>query len=437
MKRFAASILAMSLLVFTGCSGSKNATAPEKQDQRAPASSEPVTLELWNPDNRDTWLKALDGAIKRFESENKHIKIKVVTVPWGDYDTKLQAARVTKTLPDIVYSFRGYAADWAYQGLTTPVDDVLDKVGRTTWNGAQLQYATYQNKVYAVPMVVYPQLVFYRKDWYAEKGLKVPTTWDELLSNVTALNDPAKQRYGFLMYNKHPDSLVILNLMATNSAYTFDQEGKVAINSPETIEALKMTAELTKSAPPGALTKSQQDQRMSFVAGLGGHLMASLTTADVIAGKEGLLQNVGAFPVPINKGDRGALAEFAGWAVTEGAKHKAEAKQFLETFFRDDVQLEFAQNNIIGFLPAQKNISENDAYWNSARIKPFKEIFQAAIEVTKNGEMPGQRFGPNKWAGTVQSNQVWTQMVDMVVVEGKDPKEAAAWADKEVREIAR
>lgn len=424
------------MVLVAGCSGGKPAespTGPGKQE----AATGPVTLELWDPDTREAWVKARDSVIQKFEAENKNVKIKIVNVPFGDYDTKLQAARVSKTVPDILYTFRGYASDWAFQGLTTPLDDVLNKVGRDKWNEAQLQYATNKDKVYALPAIVYPHIVFYRKDWYAEKGLKVPKTWDELLNNVKALNDPSKNRYGILMYNKHPEPLVLLDLMATNNATTFGKDGKVAINSAETVEALKMVAELTKYSPPGSVAKGQQDQRLAFASDLGAHIMTSTSLADIVAGKEGLLQKVGAFPVPVNKGDRGALSEFAGWSVTEASKHKAEAKKFLETFFRDDAYLEFAQNAVIGHLPALKTAAGNDAYWNSPRIKPFKEIFQAGLEATKNGEMPGQRFGPNQYAGTVLSKQVWSQMVDMVTVQGKDPKEAAVWAEQEVQDIAR
>src|SRR5438477_996411 len=68
--------------------------------------------------------------------------------------------------------------------------DMQDFIPTTVAAGA------FQGKQYALPVDPNVQLLVYRKDLFAERGLKPPTTWDELLSTAKAFQDPAKQQYG-------------------------------------------------------------------------------------------------------------------------------------------------------------------------------------------------------------------------------------------------
>ena len=52
-------------------------------------------------------------------------------------------------------------------------------------------------KLMTVPINPYIPLLYYRTDLYQQKGLKVPETWDELLTNAKALNAPPRM-YGIV-----------------------------------------------------------------------------------------------------------------------------------------------------------------------------------------------------------------------------------------------
>ncbi|MFQ9703560.1 MAG: ABC transporter substrate-binding protein [Enterocloster clostridioformis] len=47
----------------------------------------------------------------------------------------------------------------------------------------------------ALPLYSSVQLMFYRKDVFEEKGVKVPTNYDELLDVCGKINDPANNFY--------------------------------------------------------------------------------------------------------------------------------------------------------------------------------------------------------------------------------------------------
>ena len=44
----------------------------------------------------------------------------------------------------------------------------------------------------AMPVNPNIPLLFYRKDLYEQKGLKVPETWDEFYANAKALHNPPR-----------------------------------------------------------------------------------------------------------------------------------------------------------------------------------------------------------------------------------------------------
>ena len=41
--------------------------------------------------------------------------------------------------------------------------------------------------------------MYYRKDWFAEKGIAPPTTYQEFLDAAIKVTDPTKNRYGLSM----------------------------------------------------------------------------------------------------------------------------------------------------------------------------------------------------------------------------------------------
>jgi len=397
----------------------------------------PQTVVIWNPDPFDGWLLNIHDTVQTFEKENPGVKVQVVQVPYSDLSTKVVAAHATNTLPDIIRTGASDIIDWASQGILLPVDDVLGKIGKNKFSPNIMNYTVYQGHPYAVPSVAYPHILFYRKDWYAEAGLKVPTTWDGLLANCKALHNPGKNRYGCLVFNKYPDINAVMDLMATNDASEFDKNGAVTVNSPQTVEALVMTKQLAQLSPPGSATKSQQDMRIVFAQGIGAHMITSTSMIDVLAQTPELVDKVSAFALPVHRGNRGAILGFYGWTITKAPGSRDPAKKFVETWARPDVALHNAQNGVRGYIPIDVTVAGDPRYRNAPNIKPFADYIAAGERVVATGVLQGERFGPNSNAGKIQAARIWTEMMDRVVVEGQDPKAVAAWAEKAIQDAIR
>ena len=395
-------------------------------------SGEAVVLEWWDPDVREDWIKATQYVLDNFKEESG-ITIERINVGWNDIDKKMQAAAASNTLPDLAYAFHNYHSAWAFQGHTIPLDDVLNEIGRDKFYQPHLGMATVDGKTYAVPFEFHPHIVYYRKDLYDKYGLSVPKTWDEMYQNAKTIHDEEEGVYGFMVYNGPGNPYVLIDLMGANGAATFDKNGNVIIDSPETIEALEYEKKLIELSPPGSLQKSSSDLRLPFVTGQGGHMMDSTSLAGIVY-SENKIDQFGAFPCPVNNGNRGAMNDYGGWVVTRQAPEKA-AKQFLNFFFQEDQFMYYGKYEVIGHIPATKTVAESEEYLEFERIKPFRGIFEAAIDAAQNGVGLGMTNGPNRYTGVVRSQDIWVNMVNRMVLKGESAESVSEWAQEEIEKI--
>ncbi|WP_428670636.1 ABC transporter substrate-binding protein [Roseibium sp.] len=79
-----------------------------------------------------------------------------------------------------------------------PLDQVLDvdRLNPADFHTAGWLAAHWSGRPYGVPSQTTPELLFYRRDLFAEAGLEPPHTTDELLKAAAALHDPVQGRYG-------------------------------------------------------------------------------------------------------------------------------------------------------------------------------------------------------------------------------------------------
>lgn len=392
----------------------------------------PNKIVLWDPDSREDWTNALQKIMDNFTAETG-IEVERVLVPYNEIDAKLQAAHAAGAVPDVVVSYHSLHSTWAYQQITMPMDDVLDALGRENFSESSILMSTVDGKAHAVPYLTTPHICYYRSDLYEAKGLKVPTTWAEFESNIKALNNPAEDMYGVMMYNGAQQPYVLIDMMGVNDAYTVDENNNIALNTPETIGALGFVKMMIENSPPDTLAMTQSDARLVFVGGDvdTGHMVDSTSVASAIYAA-GLIENYSAFAIPVNQGDRGPMVDFQGLNVCAKSANPEAAKEFIKFFMSYDQYMIFATQTVIGHLP-YCSIVYNDEYFNSERIAPFADIFRAALSI-KNGCLMGQTFGPNPYSAEISSEGVWGNMITMLA-EGSTPEEVALWGQEQCEAI--
>ena len=106
----------------------------------------------------------------------------------------------------------------------------------------------------AIPISIETELLFYRKDWFEEKGIKVPTNFEELEAAAKALTDRENDRFGIVSRGSRSPLIT----MFSSYLYGFggdwvDENGNAAIDTPEFREAAQFYGRLLREyGPPGA-----------------------------------------------------------------------------------------------------------------------------------------------------------------------------------------
>lgn len=138
------------------------------------------------------------------------------------------------------------------------------------WDAARKLFDA-KGEVMAVPVNGNIQLLYYRADLYAAKGLKVPRTWDELAANARTLHGADVAGFGLrgnrgffeASYDFYPVLAAFGGDIFRNVAggdYT------VVLNSPEALKALHFVQQLAKEAGPagvGSLTQARLIQLLT------------------------------------------------------------------------------------------------------------------------------------------------------------------------------
>ncbi|HWI51506.1 MAG TPA: extracellular solute-binding protein, partial [Symbiobacteriaceae bacterium] len=175
-SRALASLLAMSLLIVTGCGG-KDAKAPETSTP-APAANtkapDPVTLNMWIMPNSSQSEPDMLETLKPFLEKNKHITVKVTVLDWGAAWPKITAAATSGEGPDILQLGTTWVPAIAAMDSLEPLTNKVSEVGGkdafwpASWNTTGIAG---KPDVYALPWFVDARAAFYRTDAFQKAGV--------------------------------------------------------------------------------------------------------------------------------------------------------------------------------------------------------------------------------------------------------------------------
>lgn len=124
--------------------------------------------------------------------------------------------------------------------------------------------------VIAIPMGLGLCAYMYRKDLYAQKGLKPTTTVDELLAAVKALHSPPAV-FGYAGRGLKNANIPVWGCLtiALGGNYLDDSKTTLLATSPEAIEAAKIYAELMRNySPAGSIGFNWMECQGAFTQGI-------------------------------------------------------------------------------------------------------------------------------------------------------------------------
>ena len=188
--------------------------------------------------------------------------------------------------------------------------------------------------LYGIPVAVEPQVLFYRTDLLAQKGLEVPKTMDQLYETAKKLKTDDVAGMALRLIRGQGSWWPWSGIMADYKATWVDENGKPHLDEPAAIEATKMYTKINKDAgPAGVMNYGWYEVENSFAAGKTAMILDANSFMQMFEDpqKSQIAGKVGVAPIPAVNDFR-ACAGGPSWgvAMAKQSKNKDAAWRFLQ-----------------------------------------------------------------------------------------------------------
>lgn len=206
---------------------------------------------------------------KKF-SETTGVDVKVDFVSWEDLRPQLAVVANTGAGADIVISFG--SDPHIYSAKLVELTDLAEYLGAKYggWYDLSLLYGRKwkTNNWIGIPIGGGTGPVVYRKSWVNECGYtEIPNDLDKFLDLCQKLQKNGHP-WGMSLGHALGDANGFSEwLLWTHNAFVVDEKGQVALDSKETIAALKYATELQKTMIAGTLTWNDVGNNQAYAAG--------------------------------------------------------------------------------------------------------------------------------------------------------------------------
>ena len=205
---------------------------------------------------------------------------------------------------------------FASKGWLEPLDDLWTKY-KAEYNLSDfpqviMDAVTHKGRIYAMPVMMNTQMLFYRKDIFDEIGQKVPGTMQEYLQVPKIL---AEKKQPNIAAGMKPVDYAINRIhwfLNTLGDGWFDKDWRPTFNTPNSVQAIQAIKDLVPYAPRGWTSHANDEDTINLSQGVSSLGLQWTTRAASMNDKE-KSRVVGkiAWAVPPGGGARFALDGFA------------------------------------------------------------------------------------------------------------------------------
>ena len=331
------------------------------------------TVRMLNNETSIDTIRALRVAAAEYERATG-ISVTVDTAPIEDTFTKLTTSiRAGKPFDIATIPFAAHILLLAGEGHIVPLNQLTDKY---KWGPKSLM--PIDNKVYIYPYDYNLAWIYYRKDLYEAKGLKVPAVWSEFAANTKALNGNGMFGALFPVGAKAAPSWMSTGFMFADGVTIFDEKWNVAldagVNLKKTASYLDLMADVYKTMPAGANQARYSETISNFVSGKVAHASYSGRMIETLErNAPDLAKKFGIFPFMASTG-KTEMVSMAndGWAVTKSGNSE-EAIKFL-TWFTENQYINYLHSAPMHFQPARLDVYDDPRWLAHPMIEKHKDI---------------------------------------------------------------
>jgi ABC-type glycerol-3-phosphate transport system substrate-binding protein len=418
----------------------KPTTAP--QAAAAPSSGTPTTIVFITTLSEPARVDGQKALIDKFQKAQSDVKVNFQVSNWNDAPAKFMAMVAANAPPDTSTGGNTWPLTYANQGAIRDADDTLAAIGgKDGFYPSELVAYQFKGKTWALPMYQTPDVLFYRKDWFEQKGIKVPDidkdysfTWDTYMQTATSLTgngiygvvEPCADIHGYKP---------LWGLMLSNNVSVLDKDNKLAYNNQGTIETYDFVAKLYKAAaPPGEPTYQASDSTTAIKSS-----KAAMTIWNTGLLREtkldqpDLLSKLGVIGTPKKQ----TLGGFKG--AVNFMLYKTKNVEAVNTFY----QFVYKKENYIPLLlsypelmlPSRPEAANAPEYLNSKELEPTKDQMAIAVKTLPNEYGLTLRYGPNPWGGDIEAKKILQNVLIDMLTNGTAAAVAVAKGEKALEDL--
>jgi multiple sugar transport system substrate-binding protein len=199
--------------------------------------------------------------VENFNSEHDNIVVKMNTLNWGDFYSKVPNAVSSGSGPDVAALHIDHLATNAARGVIQPLDAFTEemKLEEGDFNEVIWKAGVYDDKRYGIPLDVHMLGFYYNKALLKKGGIEEPPqdreSWEASLKGMKA----AGVEHPFWATATWPAHLICISLLKQFGGSLYDEEGtKATFNSEAGVEALSWyAAHVPEYSPPNVTNDAQ------------------------------------------------------------------------------------------------------------------------------------------------------------------------------------
>lgn len=434
-KKMLACLMAavMTMGLVAGCGG--GGEEPKDADTKTETGSEDggKKLVFWDKaEYVDEYATLMKDLVEQF-AEEEGVEVDYVNVAAADMKQKLMAAIEAGNAPDLIVGDDTLVGQFASLDQLADVSDVMSEFEFTD---AAMSMSMIGDSSYMIPQGFTAPGMYVRKDKWEEKGFEMPTTWEELKEQASEITDPANGFYalGFAMGASGGGDAEcwVRTIILDWGGRTVDEDGKVVVNSPETVEAFKFIKSLYDEGliSPDAVTGDDSWNNQAYLAGTAGLICNSGSVAASMKNDDSeLYENTQIIPYPAGpSGEAYVLTGCNVFGVLDSGKNVDVAKDFVRYYFTNQDKYE-EMIEVMGSMwqPVIEGMEDSE-FWQDEANKPW-------LESSKLGARTYYPAPVDDRAMTCFSNQFCVKAVQEMLINGATPEEAVESLETSFKEV--
>ncbi len=357
----------------------------------------PVTLKFASWSVREDRFKDYFADLKAdFEAANPDIEIEFSGYPYGELKKQVLIMANAGESPDLIQSERGWYASFVNGGYVAELDSLLGADYMNEIYPAIKGDLVVDGKVYGVPWIASPFVMFYNKDLFEQAGLdpsRAPSSYEEAMdfsAKLSALKDAdGNNVYGLGQSTASVpvSGSAVLSMFFSYGGGILDKSGKpsaVNAGNKAALDALKAMHEADYN-PEGAKLK---DLRNLFAIGrLGMYFDTLWGIGGAYAINPDIAPAVGVTtPLSGASAPAGSTLEAHMLLVSEDSPNKEAAVKFIKFATSPEQMGKYVE--IAPFLfPKNDQVAGNPSYSSNPGIAPVLDYPETINSIPKHPEM--------------------------------------------------